>query len=249
MSSTKNNLATCFQLKADFVPITVLKLTSCDLATIEEELDNTINQAPNYFTNAPIVIDTHAIAQFITQLDFAKLCQILRDKQMIPIGIRGLQSKHKLLATQHNLAILNSAKQIKPLADNDSKTNPESKATAPPAQSKTPAHHKTKLLTKAIRAGSQIYAKDSDLVITSAVNAGAECIADGNIHIYGPLRGRALAGANGNVKARIFCQSLEAELISIAGHYLVNEDIQSPKKQPTMIQIYLKDQKLHIEGI
>jgi len=83
-----------------------------------------------------------------------------------------------------------------------------------------------KLITTPIRSGQQVYAPGGDLVVLAPVSAGAEILADGNIHVYGPLRGRALAGVKGDTEARIFCQSLEAELISIAGNYKVNEDLQ-----------------------
>ena len=108
---------------------------------------------------------------------------------------------------------------------------------------------KTKLITSPVRSGAQIYAPDGDLVIMSGVNAGAEVIADGHIHIYGPLRGRALAGAQGDETARIFCQSLEAELISVAGCYLVKDNFNVPDHQGSMIQIFLEDQHINIEGI
>ncbi|PHQ78891.1 MAG: septum site-determining protein MinC [Coxiella sp. (in: Bacteria)] len=105
------------------------------------------------------------------------------------------------------------------------------------------------MLTRPVRSGTQVYAKGTDLVALSAINAGAECLADGNIHCYGPLRGRALAGANGNVNAHIFCESLEAELIAIAGHYLTQDQIKVPKIKEPLIHIYLKGDKLQIEGI
>ena len=100
-----------------------------------------------------------------------------------------------------------------------------------------------------MRSGTQVYAKGTDLVVLTAVNAGAECIADGNIHIYGPLRGRALAGANGNKNANIFCESLEAELIAVAGHYLTKDQIKAPKLTKPLIHIYLEGDKLKIGGI
>ncbi len=83
----------------------------------------------------------------------------------------------------------------------------------------------------------------------STVNPGGEVVADGNIHVYGALKGRALAGARGDTEARIFCEKLDAELISVAGHYLVKENIELPKFKNPMIQVYLDQQTLKIEGI
>jgi septum site-determining protein MinC len=96
-----------------------------------------------------------------------------------------------------------------------------------------------------VRSGAQIYARGADLVVTSAVSAGAELIADGNIHVYGTLRGRAIAGASGDAEARIFCSRLEAELISVAGRYLVSENI-APDSRGHAVQISLEGDRLAI---
>ena len=101
-----------------------------------------------------------------------------------------------------------------------------------------------------IRSGMQVYAKDSDLIVTAAVSHGAELLADGNIHIYGSLRGRVLAGVQGNMQARIFCRTLEdAELVSIAGYYLTKEDMQNAPAGDGMKQIYLENEQVRIEMI
>jgi septum site-determining protein MinC len=96
-----------------------------------------------------------------------------------------------------------------------------------------------------VRSGTQIYARGCDLIVAAPVSAGAEIVADGNIHVYGPLRGRAIAGASGDVEARIFCSRLEAELVSIAGHYLVNEQIPADQRGQA-VQIALVDDQLTI---
>lgn len=106
----------------------------------------------------------------------------------------------------------------------------------------------TKIISTPVRSGQQIYAKDSDLIILSQVGQGAEVIADGNIHIYGTLRGRAIAGASGNKEARIFCQSLQAELISIAGIYQVSDDLPADRIGQSS-QIELKENHLHIDTL
>lgn len=107
---------------------------------------------------------------------------------------------------------------------------------------------KTKIVSTPVRSGQQIYAKDSDLIVLAQVGQGAEVIADGNIHIYGTLRGRAIAGANGNKDARIFCQSLHAELISIAGVYQVSDDLPNDRIGQSS-QIELKENHLHIDTL
>lgn len=240
MSTIGTKEGSSFQLKADFIPITVLKLSQCDLQSIAKELDQAIASAPKYFTHAPVIVDILNLGPLKSELDVQKLCQLLRDKQIIPVGIRGIEGKQKSIAIDCGLAVLKTVN-----------TEPEAKPVVAEEKPKKieKSTLKTKIVTKPIRSGSRVYAKNADLIITAAVNSGGEVIADGNIHIYGPLRGRALAGASGDTSARIFCQELDAELISIAGHYIVKENIQAPKSTQTNIQIFLDNEKLTMEGV
>ncbi len=112
----------------------------------------------------------------------------------------------------------------------------------------TSSKNHSKLVTKPVRSGQQIYAQGGDLVVLAPVSHGAELLADGNIHIYAPLRGRALAGISGDESARIFCSSLEAELISVAGHYIINETLMQNYQQKPH-QIYLENGKLRIQPL
>lgn len=237
------------EFKADFFPMTVIKLTSNNLASIKSQIATTIIAAPNYFKNAPVVIDVHAVEERHA-IDLEAICQILRDQNMIPVGIRGLDKSAQNTALSKGLAIMKAPKSAEKNKEPSLTTGivfekKKISETEPPKKNSI----NTKLVTTPVRSGTQLYARGGDLVVTAAVNAGAECFADGNIHIYGPLRGKALAGANGNEDARIFCESLEAELIAIAGHYLTSEKINTPKSKHSMIQIYLKNGKIHPEGI
>ena len=101
----------------------------------------------------------------------------------------------------------------------------------------------TLVIDQPVRSGQQVYAPEGDLIILAPVQAGAEVLAAGNIHVYGPLRGRALAGIHGAESARVFCQSLEAELVSIAGHYKISEDLQD-NGWKSAVQIQLRDDLL-----
>ena len=242
MSSVEDKLDALFQLKADFFPMTVVKLSKSELDAINEELVSTINKAPKYLYNAPIVIDVKDMPKAAqANLDLAALCRLFRDKEVVPVGIRGLETCYHHTAIKAGLAVMKSREislaeghQTSPISKHNTKPKPTTGA---------------KVITRPIRSGTQIYAKENDLVVLAAINAGAECLADGNIHVYGPLRGRALAGASGNKNAHIFCESLEADLIAIAGHYLTQDQIKIPKIKAPLIHIYLKDDKLQIEGI
>jgi len=215
----------CFQLKADFLPITILRLVRLEMDLLQSQLENITLKAPQYFANAPIIVDFSALNETSEQMDVKQICALLRQYQMQPIASRGLPEQ-KILP---NLTeIVQKSAPVKTKAK------------------ETPSVI-TKIITKPVRAGTQIYAKDSDLIVLSSVNAGAEVIADGNIHVYGPLRGRALAGTNGNSDARIFCKQLEAELVSIAGHYLVKEQMKGHTVQEGLVQIFLVNNELAIE--
>ena len=227
-------------LKADLMPLTVLKLKHSDMSHIRTELEEKIKQAPQYFTHAPVVIDVNEV-DTKDQMNLAELCATLKSCQIIPVGIKGLTKKSHQHAIDQGLAIVKNSLEKK--VDSSKSTSDNQSQVADTAK------RPYKLITKPIRSGSQVYAKGADLIILSSVNTGAEVIADGNIHIYGPLRGRALAGARGDEQARIFCESLDAELVSIAGHYLVKEKIQLPKSKKPLLQIYLDNNTLHVEGI
>ncbi|MDF1761617.1 MAG: septum site-determining protein MinC [Coxiellaceae bacterium] len=246
---------TSMQLKADLVPMTVLKLHDCQLDKIKQEMANTIASAPKYFEQAPVVIDAVAINEQLKPfLDVKGLCEVLRSFNVVPVAIRGISQKDAKLAEDNGLALLNariavsndkkeSAETAKqpPCAAEPKKT--EKKAATPTAVSKG----YTKIITKPVRSGQQIYAAGGDLLVLAAVNAGAEVIADGNIHIHGPLRGRALAGAKGDNDAHIFCQQLDAELVALAGHYLTRDQFEAPKNVKSMVHIHLRDGKIQID--
>jgi septum site-determining protein MinC len=223
----------CFQFKASFLGCTILQITHYDLEMLTRQLNQTISQAPNFFYGAPIIIDLEKV-QNLNLLDFAELKQMLLAHGMMPIGVRGGDDEQHAAAKMVGLPILHSSKL---------------KVTETPQKKPNEKLIPTKLVTTPIRSGMQIYAKESDLIVTTTVSPGAEVFADGNIHVYGPLRGRAMAGVQGNMQARIFCRSLEAELISIAGYYLTKEDIHIPFESTGMIQIFLEDAELRIQAI
>jgi septum site-determining protein MinC len=219
----------CFQFKASFSPCTILQLLRYDLEALEQQLITTIRRAPNIFVGSPVVIDLDKVKSS-GALNFANIKKIVSLNGMIPVGVRGGTEEQQQAAATDGLPVVNIGKST---VSNDKKKTERNTET-------------TKIVTTPIRSGMQVYAKEGDLVVTSAVSSGAELFANGHIHVYGPLRGRALAGVQGNTQARIFCQQLEAELISIAGFYLTKEDLSSLPKQEGAIQIYLEDEQLKI---
>jgi len=225
-----------FQLKGSLLTITVLELLKADMPSIQAQFLSLIKQTPDLFRRMPIILDLHKIKDAKMTLDFLAIQQLLRTHGLIPVGVRGGDPEQETAASEAGLAILNTPKTEK----TEARVSSSSK-TSKQAASATIA----KLITQPVRSGQQIYAKGGDLIILSSVSPGAEILSDGNIHVYGALRGRALAGVNGDKNARIFCQKLDAELVSIAGHYWVNEDL-SPLPNGHTIQIYLDNDRLHI---
>jgi len=209
----------CFQLKGSLFTLTVLKLIHNDLACLKKELAEKVEMVPNFFNNTPIVIDLHELEldPKLTEIDFKLLKEIICSYRMIPVGIKGSLESQKTAIEEAGLAILAEAKA--PVNKKVTKAVPVSKEIQT-----VKVTQKSLIVKQTIRSGQQISAPDGDLIIMGSVSAGAEVLAAGNIHIYGTLRGRALAGIKGDTEASIFCHNLQAELISITGIYLLCDD-------------------------
>lgn len=186
-----------------------IALTSTELAPFEALIQNTIEQAPSLFRYAPVVLDTGALDELPDSNTFHELLSICRANKLVPFALTSHQAQHQDYAYQHQLS------WIEPRARNTAKDEPK------PSLAIT----KTEVINTPVRSGQQIYAKDANLLITRQVSAGAEVIADGSIQILGALRGKAIAGAQGTKHCEIVCQQMDAELIAIAGIYLVQESI------------------------
>lgn len=248
-------------VKGSVFTLTVLRLASNDLAAIQANLAERVSQAPRFFEYAPVVLDLESIKGEAIELNLADVAQICRQLKLIPVGVRNASVEHQQSAISAGLAILRggAVKDLvpaatAPAAETTAKTTerpqttsePEStrRLEAKPAMEPAPAPRaENKMVHNPIRSGQQIYNANGDLTILAAVNAGAEVVADGCLHIYAPLRGRALAGVRGDIKARIFCLSFEAELVSIAGHYRVFEDAVPAELFRRSVQIYLNDKE------
>lgn len=228
-----------FELKGSLFTLTVLHLRETDLAAIERALLDKIAQAPAFFANTPVVVDLDALADPAAQPDFASLARVLRERGLIPVGVRHGSPGQLAAAVAAGLPVLPESRPA-PRRDAAAETGP---GEARPAE---PVPH-NRVVVQPVRSGQQIYAADGDLTLLGPVSAGAEVLADGSIHVYGPLRGRALAGAKGNVEARIFCLGLEAELVSVAGRYRVLE--KNGEGWGKSVQIYLSGEHLIIEPL
>lgn len=219
-----------FKLKGRLCTLTVMHLLDTNYEQFGQQLADAVAQAPRLFDRTPVVIDCSAVEGGV--LDLHAICQLMRESHLIPVAIQGGNPLLETLAQCEGLAVLNtSATHDKPVLLR-SEHEPEL--------------IKTKLLTTPVRSGQQVVSMGGDLVVLAAVSHGAELLADGNIHVYGALRGRALAGIAGDKQSRIFCQSLDAELVSIAGYYRLSDAIEPV---PGPCQIFLQDEHIHIEPL
>ncbi len=238
-----------FELKGSTFTLPLLKLLVSDMALVSDRLAEKVQQAPDFFHNTPVIIDLQSLASEDTGIDFPLLVGLLRGHGMIPIGVRGGNDAQNEAAQAMELAILADGRPRKS-EQHPGPTAKETKQERQPtgAAPAVVADTGTRLIVRPVRSGQRVYAPNGDLVILSQVSSGAEVLAAGNIHVYGTLRGRALAGVKGNKGCRIFCQDLQAELVSVAGNYRISEGI-ADLKRGKPVQIYLKDKALIIEEL
>lgn len=237
------------ELKFGQVGIANLRLKTLDDASLAQELKAKLDTAPQLFQRAPVVLDLSHLAQLPDAERVRSLLQTIRDSGMLPVGLAYGTSENEALARTLDLPLF---AKFRSAYENGGSTAAESvpaapaaapaRATPPPpsAASRGPA---SQLQTQPVRSGQQVYARGTDLVITAVVGNGAEVIADGSVHVYAALRGKAIAGAQGDASARIYCQDFQAELVSIAGHYRVFEDIPADLRGKP-VQVWLEGEKL-----
>jgi len=233
LNNATTTASIAFQLKGGLFTLTTLQIFNPDLVQLKAQLTDKIQQAPNFFHHAPIVLDFKIANQPNIAIDFANLKAMLQEVNLIPIAIRNATPDQIQAAIKAGFAILRDTP--------NTRDKEKLSSTAQPA----PKILSSRIITEPVRSGQQIYAPDGDLIIINQVSHGSELIADGSIHVYGALRGRALAGINGNQQARIFCNSLEAELVSVAGNYKLSEDIER-QAWKVAAQIYIKQDRLQI---
>jgi septum site-determining protein MinC len=259
--SAKSNLhssekvhASSVVLKGSVFTLPILKLSSCDLDLVEKDLTLRLSTAQNFFKNAPVVVDLEFTHDLIPEIHFTQLEAILRKHKLVPVGVQNGTQQQNAAAIGAGFAILTGQsvdkviESDKSIRQNASETTQQQEV-MPKVSTSIVLTEASKMISHPIRSGQRTYAKGGDLVLLGAVNAGAEVMADGNLHIYAPLRGRALAGLDGNTESRIFCQSMEAELVAIAGNYRVFEDNIPPEIYRKSVQIFLDGDQLKIEPI
>ena len=231
-------------MRGRMVSLTVLELFGSDLEELNQQLRDKTAQAPAFFRHAPLLLD---FENFDAEVDITWLdsaYRLLTDNNFVPVGITGADQSLEDAARTRGLAIWPSGGAVRQVAEAE-QPQPEKPQTVSPA---APVHSVTKVLHQPVRSGQRVYAQGGDLIVLASVSTGAEILADGHIHVYGTLRGRALAGAAGNESARIFCHDLQADLVAIAGYYVINDDLPADKRN-TAVQIFLHQEHLQIESL
>lgn len=241
------------ELKFGQVGIANLRLKSLDDATLAQELKQKLDTAPQLFQRAPVVLDLSHLPQLPDVERVRAVLATIRASGMLPVGLAYGTSENEALARALDLPLFAKFRaayesaadtpppSAEPVAARPTPPPPSARSTpAPPSATRGAAGL---LQSQPVRSGQQVYARGSDLVITAVVGNSAEVIADGSIHVYAALRGKAIAGAQGDTAARIYCQDFQAELVSIAGHYRVFEDIPADLRGKP-VQVWLEGEKL-----
>ncbi|WP_345315458.1 septum site-determining protein MinC [Ferrimonas gelatinilytica] len=200
------------EFKGASFTLSVLKLSGHTLDQLKQQLNSHVERAPRLFHQMPVLLDLSALDP--SNLSLSQVLSQVQASQLTPMGVLDPAAPYRQQAEQLALPCIRGHRH-------------------------TPSRHgRTTVIEQPVRSGQQVYGKDGDLVVMAGVSAGAELVADGSIHVYGPMRGRAFAGATGNSDARIFCHDLQAELLAIAGTYHLAEE-RDPKfwGKPTMIRL------------
>jgi septum site-determining protein MinC len=237
-----NDYPQALELKADSFTFPVLQLFSNDMDAVATQLALKVEQASDFVFNAPVIIDLSSLSKASTAVDFPLLVGLMRGYRMIPVGVRGGNQLQNEMAEMMELALLEEG------SDKKKPSSPRDNATGSGPASTPAARGLSRIVSRPVRSGQRLYASGGDLIVIGPINSGAEVVADGNVHVYGTLRGRAHAGVKGNQDARIFCHDLRAELISIAGRYRINVDLESGLSGKP-VTVYLKNKGLIIDEL
>jgi septum site-determining protein MinC len=220
-----------YDIKSADLPLVAFQLKSMDLDGVATALSAQLAETPGFFEQDPALIDLEALPSEAGEIDFAMLIALLQAHQLRPVAVK--TSRNDWLQAAQAAGLVRA---------DDARIRRQASAPAAPvaAPAPLPATTAAMVLDKPLRSGQQVYAKGRDLIVLAMVNPGAEILADGHIHVYAPLRGKAIAGAKGFTGARIFAQSMDPELISIAGVYRTSDNPLPPEVRGRAAQVSLQ---------
>lgn len=247
------------ELKIGQVGIANLRIRTLDIPALAEEMRQRVARAPKMFARGAVIVDFGGLAQLPGAADARALIDALREAGALPVALAYGSSENDALAVELGLPLLAKFRaQYERAGETEADIAPPPRPRAAAAAAPEPAKPAPAaprgdsepglMQVASVRSGQQLYAEQRDLTVVGTVGAGAEVIADGSIHIYGALRGRALAGAQGMENARIFCREFHAELVAIAGTYMVADDFPRDLVGKA-VQIRLEKGKLDISAL
>jgi len=263
-----------FELKGMVAPLTALRLRTADTGAIAKQLLAKVAQMPQFFQDAAVLVDLDSLGEDAGRVHFGQLAALLRSCKMVPVAVTNVDGEARARAASAGFGYISpptraggrggeikapAVPELSGPVEIDRRDVAPADAAAAPEPASTPekaasnasprrarvVHRPPMVIRQQVRSGQVIHAVGTDLVVLAPVNSGAEVIADGHVHIYSALRGRAVAGAQGMTDARIFCQKFDAELIAIAGAYLLAEDL-PPEHKGKPVQIYLEEGICHV---
>jgi len=253
------------ELKIGQVGIANLRIRTLDVERLTREMHDRVARAPKLFGRAAVILDFGGLSQIPDVATAKALLDGLRSAGVLPVALAYGTTAVDLLSQQLGLPLLAKfraqyeraeaepapAPARAPVAEPPRRPRAAAAVPAAPAPNAVAtggAPKPGRMQTANVRSGQQLYAENCDLTVMATVGAGAEVIADGSIHIYGTLRGRALAGAQGNTTARIFCREFHAELVAIAGHYKVLDDVPDSLRGKA-VQVWLEQDQIKIAAL
>lgn len=236
-----------FDIKSARLDALAVQLHHGDAAAVRKTLEE---RAAQYraFADMPLLLDVQALND-PDGFDLGGILDLFACYGLRPGALRHSDERWLQVARAYRLAFCGP-----PRGEEKNLNLPEAPAThpapaAPPAQAPAPGARKTLVVERPIRTGQQVYAENADLIVLGMVSEGAEVIADGHIHVYAPLRGRALAGADGDQAARIFVQDMQAELVSVAGIYRTFDQALPPHLHRKAVQVFLNEGRLSVAAL
>ena len=247
------------ELKIGQVGIANLRIRTLDVERLTREMHERVARAPKLFGRAAVILDFGGLSRMPDVATAQALLDGLRSAGVLPVALAYGSTETDLLSQQLGLPLLAKFRaqyeraEAEPAPARAPAPAPAAEPARPARAAAAPAEAASapqpgRMQTSNVRSGQQLYAENCDLTVMATVGAGAEVIADGSIHIYGTLRGRALAGAQGNTTARIFCRDFHAELVAIAGHYKVLDDVPDNLRGKA-VQVWLENDQIKIAAL
>ena len=236
-----------FDLKSAQLPVLSVVLRGTDMQALVQDLKQRLSDDPDFFDNDPVLIDLSQVNDAEEEIDFPALIDALRAHRTMPVAVRGGNEAQMAAA---NALGLTAAPDVMPARRAEPEIHEIIREVEVVHEVEVPAPLADAVIVdKPLRSGQRVYAKGTDIVVLDIVSYGAEVIADGNVHVYAPLRGRAVAGASGNTNARIFSTCMEAQLLSIAGIYRTIETDLPKEVAGKAAKVRLEGEKIIIEPV